>query len=106
MTLYGTAYKINIINYNTNKETQEFSRNCDFIQALLFTDKHLNKLPDTVRGLYSNYSVLYYVLKREGKLEEYGIEADELSISVLEKMTETLMINLEMLNSNDLPLVK
>lgn len=103
---YGLTFLVDIYDFDTQVETQIVTRPSDYIQMKLWADKDLEEgLNEDVRDLRTNYATVWFALKREGRLEEFGV-ADEISAEAVDSMASRMAVYVTLAPEGSLPLAK
>lgn len=100
---YGVTFKLEIYDFENEKSDFIVSRPSDYLQMQIWGDKATKNLPSSAGELYGNYAVLYFALKRLGRLSEYGLEDDKLTVGDLNKLAERVSLYVSSVSDSDLP---
>lgn len=101
---YGATFKADIYLYDEEKGETLVTRASDYLKTQLWAPDNTAKMADAAEGMYNNYALVYFALRREGRLSEYGIAADKLTIDVLDGMTERMSVFVSSFKDDELPL--
>ncbi len=102
---YGAIFSVDV--YDFDRETGEtiMTRPSDYIQMQLWGAKQDAKaMPEGVRDLLNNYAIVYFALKRQGRLSDYGVEDGPLSAETLEGLSERVSVYVSYVGEDDLPM--
>ncbi len=100
---YGIARILDIYSVSHEKGEQLLAMGGDYMQAQLWSGKHLQNLDSDLREVYESYLWAYFCMKRLNKLEEYGVSTD-LSQKTLEEMANDVTVFLDRVDDSKLPL--
>ncbi len=101
---YGATFKIDVYDYETEKGETLVTRASDYLQMQLWGAKNTKNLPEAASELYGNYAVLWFALKREGRLAEYGVDDDSLTVDTLNRFAERASLFVSTIKDDELPL--
>lgn len=102
---YGLARKINVYNVTTQMGEEVLSTAGDYFQAQLWADKGLSGIPDEMKDVISTFAWAYFALKRNGKLNTYGLP-DELTQEALFEMADNITVYIDQIEEGSLPLAE
>ena len=103
---YGLTFVVDIYDFDKQEEHQIVTRPSDYIQMKLWADKELDGgLSEDVRDLRTNYATVWFALKREGRLGEFGLP-DEISVETVDAMAARLSVYVTLAQDGALPLAK
>lgn len=100
---YGLTRNLHVYNIQTQKGEVLISAPGDYLQSQLWCQKHLKGLDDGIADLYQTFAWAWHALKRNGKLEEYGL-SPELTVDALTDMADTVSVYMEVIKDDALPL--
>lgn len=101
---YGATFKADIYLYDEEKGETLVTRASDYLQTQLWAPSNTAKMADSAEGLYNNYALVYFALKREGRLAEFGIDYEKLTVAELNDMTERMAVYVSSFKDDELPL--
>lgn len=101
---YGMTFKVDLYDFNDEKGEELTTRPGDYLQMQLWRNKHIAKMPDDAADIYNNYALIYFALKREGRLAEYGIADEPLTIEAIDDMATRLSVYAEHMKADSLPM--
>lgn len=101
---YGATFKIDLYDYEREQGETITTRASDFLQMQLWAPGKTDKLPDGAKDLYNNYAVVFFALKREGRLAEFGIKDEKLDLDALNDIAGKLSVFVSMYKDDELPL--
>lgn len=100
---YGLTRKLNVYSIEDQKGEEVIATAGDYLQSQLWCSNNLKGVADGIADLYQTYAWAWFALKRNGKLAEYGINA-ELSQDALTEMASTVTVFMESIEDDSLPL--
>ncbi|WP_282191926.1 hypothetical protein [Adlercreutzia caecimuris] len=100
---YGLARKISIYDID-NGEGEEFvAPPAAYIQASLWSAKHLKGLADEIRGIYENYAWAWFAARLAGLCGKYGMDG-ELTREKIDELSCRITIFIDVVEDDALPL--
>lgn len=100
---YGLTRNLNVYNVETQKGEVLLSTPGDYLQSQLWCAKNLKGFEGGIADLYQTFAWAWFALKRNGKLDEYGIQP-ELSVYALSAMANSVTVFMEEVKEDSLPL--
>ena len=100
---YGLTRRLHVYSISMQKGEEIIATAGDYLQSQLWCSKHVKDAEDGISDLYQSYAWAWFALKRNGKLDEYGV-ADELSVDALTDMASDVTVFLESVPDDSLPL--
>lgn len=100
---YGLTRKLNVYNFESQMGEEVIATAGDYLQSQLWGKKNLKDIDGDLADLFQTYAWAWFALKRDGKLAEYGINA-ELTQETLIDMASTVSIQMESIPEDSLPL--
>lgn len=100
---YGLARNISIYDFDKGEGEEFVAPPAAYVQASLWSSKHLKGLPDDVRGIYENYAWAWFGAKLAGLLEKYGMDG-ELTREKIDDITSRITVFIDVVEDDALPL--
>ncbi len=100
---YGLARKLYIYHFETQKGEELIATGGDYTRSQLWCKKNLNDVDTELADLFQSLAWVWYALKRNGKLADYGVSA-ELTQEGLLEMFDGLTFQFESFAEDALPL--
>ena len=100
---YGATFKADIYLYDEERGETLTTRAADYLQTQLWAPQNTAKMVDAAEGLYNNYALVFFALRREGRLAEFGIEAEKPSVAVLDGMADKMAVYVSAYKDDELP---
>ncbi|MDY3129287.1 MAG: hypothetical protein SOW20_04575 [Berryella intestinalis] len=100
---YGLTRKLNVYGLETKKGEEVIATAGDYLQSQLWCSSNLNGVDGGIADFYQTFAWAWFALKRNGKLEEYGIAA-EITQDALTDMASTVTVYMEAIEDDSLPL--
>lgn len=98
------SWDFTIYDFDTEDMTVIRSRPSDYIGMEMALSKELADLPTAAQQNYNNYGVVYFALKRMGKLGDYGVDEDAPIMDALDKLTQRIAFSFQPVEVDDSPL--
>lgn len=99
---YGITFSIDV--YDFDQETGEtiVTRPSDYLAMQRWTDRQKG-LSGDLANLYGNYVLLWYALKREGKLPQYGIDGNDPTMKAVDEIAGRISVFVNIAEEDSLP---
>lgn len=101
---YGATFKIDIYDYDEERGEELVTRASDYLQMQMWGSKAKKGIPEEAGDLYGNYAIVWFALKREGRLGDYGLEDAPLTTEALDQLASRVSVYVSLLKDDELPL--
>lgn len=101
---YGATFRADIYLYDEETGETLVTRASDYLQTQLWASSNTAKTTDAAEGMYNNYALVYFALKREGRLADYGITYEKPTVDDLSSLMESMSVFVSAIKDDELPL--
>lgn len=99
---YGLTFAAELYDFEREERHDIVTRPGDYIRMMRWRDERQTKDAD-LNSLEINYAVVYFALKRLGRLEEFGLP-DVLDDAAIEAMADRVSVYVDSVKEDTLPL--